>query len=265
MFGFVITYFVGITMAAAIGLWVGIAITRQSANPSDRQILPAANNRNDLTIRNLRVSRALGTRLATHGNRLCDLAKEAAIAPELLAAIKQVCDAVSELNGVLSSLDQAAPPKVAALQAPPSPPSPRATTLTRQEMITLTQEAAPEQKNEFSPSQRYQFSCSQLAAPWSLDEPLPSSDEFQRVKCRDISAGGISFLWPDKPDFENVVIAIGPVDSPIYMIAKIVHSRAVYMFDEVGYLVGCKFTKRLEPATGSNLNEVEDSSLALTP
>jgi|GEM_PF-6480633 len=190
----------------------------------------------------LTTGREQGRRLADKSGRLCNMASQTAAIPHpLVQALEEIRDDVRALSDTLVSFERSA--------LPDKQPRPLAEKigmqLTRQELITLSPEAVPDQKIDCSQTQRYQFSCTQQAAPWAPGAPFPAPADFQDVKCRDVSAGGISFLWPDSPEFEYVVMTISTTGTPIYMAAQIVHSRAVFMFGEVGYLVGCKFIKRL--------------------
>jgi hypothetical protein len=194
-------------------------------------------------------ARDYGQRLESGSTRLWNAASEAkGIPPELMQAIVEIRDAARVLSETLASFDSLKPAEQASGPERPErlPPTELSHTLTRQELITLTPEATVIPKKQ-CPSQRYQFMGILQAAPWSLDEHFPASLAFQRVKCRDLSAEGISFLWPDRPDFERFVVAIGTADAPIYMAVEIVHSKAVFMFGEVGFLIGGKFIKRITP------------------
>lgn len=95
-------------------------------------------------------------------------------------------------------------------------------------------------------SQRRKYVCDQRMAPYMLDEAMPKAAEFRPVKCHDISMEGISFVTPETPDYDRVVISMGPPESLLYMAATVIHSRAVFMYGNVGYLVSCSFIKRME-------------------
>jgi hypothetical protein len=196
----------------------------------------------------LRTSSEQSQRLADKGSGLWNVARQTPALPyELLQAIAEIRDDAKALAQALARMEQSkqrTEPEPFTLNHPLSLAKSESPALTRQELGTLAP-AASQPKSELTTTERYQFNCSQRAAPWVPGEPLPIAADFQPVKCRDVSAGGISFFWPDKPDFDHVVIAIGTAETPIYMAAQIVHSKAVFMFGEVGYLIGCKFTKRI--------------------
>jgi len=98
-------------------------------------------------------------------------------------------------------------------------------------------------------SRRYPYDCLQRAVPWCEDEPLPTQHRFETVRCHDISVSGISFFWPDEPEFSKVVISIGSSDKQVFMVAEVRQHKAVYKHQQVAYLVGCQFVRRLEDLT----------------
>lgn len=95
-----------------------------------------------------------------------------------------------------------------------------------------------------SDRRRYSYHSYQRVFP--LEEPgaLPSIGLARTVRCHDISVHGISFFWHDDPDFDRLVISLGPDSNPIWMLAEIMQSKAVYMHDEIKTLVGCRFIGR---------------------
>ena len=95
-------------------------------------------------------------------------------------------------------------------------------------------------------ARRYPYDCVQQMAPWHDGRPLPKIDQLTPVRCHDISVSGISFLWPDKPKFDTVVISVGTGSEMVFMAAEVRHYRAVYMHEQVSHLVGCRFIRRLD-------------------
>ena len=88
--------------------------------------------------------------------------------------------------------------------------------------------------------QRSDFDCTQRIAPrYHGRTPVPR--EFFTVKCRDLSTGGISFTIDWEPDFDDLVVALGPD----HLTARVV--RVSQAYDESGlvYLLGCQFTGRI--------------------
>lgn len=94
-------------------------------------------------------------------------------------------------------------------------------------------------------SPRRSFQYRQRIAP-VVNKRLPAKRDFYEVQCRDISAGGISFLLDERPDFANLVVALGSPPLESFFGARIV--RIVEARDPEGvmrYLVGCRFTGRV--------------------
>jgi len=98
-------------------------------------------------------------------------------------------------------------------------------------------------------TKRYPYDCYQQLVPWNDTEPTPTLEQFVKVRCHDISVNGISFFWPHVPDFESVVISIGMGGKLIFMLAQICQHKAVFMHDEVAFLVGCRYLRRMEELT----------------
>lgn len=85
----------------------------------------------------------------------------------------------------------------------------------------------------------------QMVAP-VYNAKLPTSDMFKAMRCKDIAAGGFSFLSPSKPDYEHCVAAFGVAPSLTYLMARIVHSRPIEHEGESIHIVGCQYTGRVE-------------------
>jgi diguanylate cyclase (GGDEF)-like protein len=81
-------------------------------------------------------------------------------------------------------------------------------------------------------------------APYVENRP-PQPKDFYQVQCHDISANGISFLFPDPPVHQQFVLILGfGTDAP-HVIARVVRTAKL---DEDGVefcLVGCAFCGRL--------------------
>ena len=76
---------------------------------------------------------------------------------------------------------------------------------------------------------------------------LPTKDEFQPMRCKDIAAGGFSFLCARKPTYEKCVVAFGVAPSLTYLMARVVHSREVSLdTGDTMFVVGCQYTGRVE-------------------
>jgi len=98
-------------------------------------------------------------------------------------------------------------------------------------------------------SKRNPYDCLQCAVPWCEDEPLPAPHRFETVRCHEISVSGISFFWPEEPEFSKVVISIGSRDKQVFMVAEVRQHKAVYKHQQVAYLVTCQFVRRLDELT----------------
>jgi hypothetical protein len=98
-------------------------------------------------------------------------------------------------------------------------------------------------------AKRYPYDCYQQLATWAAGDPAPIMEQFTRVRCHDISVSGISFFWPQVPDFESVIISIGAGEKVIFMHAQICDHKAVYMHNDVSYLVHCHYRRRMDDLT----------------
>jgi len=97
---------------------------------------------------------------------------------------------------------------------------------------------------------RYGYDCLQRVVPWDDPQgPLPSVEASVVVRCHDISMQGVSFFWPEEPDFEHLLISLGHDDELVFMAAKVVHCKPVYMHGEWTVMVSCRFTKRMREFT----------------
>jgi len=94
-------------------------------------------------------------------------------------------------------------------------------------------------------SPRMDYNCRQWVAP-RYEDRAPLRREFFAVECRDISRGGVSFVLDWEPDFRDVVVALGPVDAPEYLAAKVARVTPVEDDGEPVYIVGCEFTGRMQ-------------------
>jgi len=84
----------------------------------------------------------------------------------------------------------------------------------------------------------------QRIAPMYQDR-LPRRDQFEEMRCRDISASGFSFLSPTEPDYDYIVVALGVAPLFTYLAAEVRHSTPVKRDGRDLFLVGCTYTGRL--------------------
>ena len=92
---------------------------------------------------------------------------------------------------------------------------------------------------------RRSYPYAQLIAPM-IDNKRPQPSAFREVRCRDIAAGGFSYLSPDKPDYQELVIGFGAAPAITYVKAKIVHYAPIEIDGHTQYNVGCCYTGRVE-------------------
>lgn len=95
-------------------------------------------------------------------------------------------------------------------------------------------------------SARHPYNCIQLLAPFD-GKRLPAQADFRKVHCQDISATGLSFCSPRKPETQYVVIALGAVPFSFY-VAEVMHAQPVNNDGVVEYLVGCRLMRRITRA-----------------
>jgi PAS domain S-box-containing protein len=75
-------------------------------------------------------------------------------------------------------------------------------------------------------------------------DTCPSEDDFVETQCRDIAAGGFSFLSPRPPASDRLVVALGSPRHLTYLTARVIHVTQVAEGDEIVHLVGCQYTGR---------------------
>ncbi len=72
----------------------------------------------------------------------------------------------------------------------------------------------------------------------------PVEGDFFKVRCRDIAAGGFSFVCPILPHGEELVVALGSPRHLTYLTARVVHVTDSVENGEAAHLVGCQYTGR---------------------
>ena len=106
----------------------------------------------------------------------------------------------------------------------------------------LSQTVVPD-RNGRRAAERFDCLADQAVAPYDGTH-LPTSDLFQQVQCRDLSRGGISFLWPHFPEFKRFIIKVAVSNRPMCFDARVVHCQSLNDADN-RVLVGCKFLDRV--------------------
>ena len=90
---------------------------------------------------------------------------------------------------------------------------------------------------------RYDYRVVQSVAPYDSTR-LPTSDMFLQVQCRDLSKGGMSFIWPNAADFSQVVIRLQTPGRTLGLVGRVARSRPLDGSDSE-FLVGCEFIDRV--------------------
>jgi len=104
------------------------------------------------------------------------------------------------------------------------------------------EEDGPTEERRRSPRRGYEYR--QRIAP-SYNGALPSSKDFLEVECQDISAGGFSFYMDEKPDFRDLVAALGKPPHVTHFTATVRRVQEVDRGGRKRFLVGCQFRGRL--------------------
>jgi PAS domain S-box-containing protein len=100
-----------------------------------------------------------------------------------------------------------------------------------------------EQGTERRDKPRRNFPYIQLIAPIK-DGKLPQRSAFREIRCRDIAAGGFSFLTPEQPADKELVVAFGVGTNLTFLTARIVHRAEQIKDGKKLYLIGCQYTGR---------------------
>jgi diguanylate cyclase (GGDEF)-like protein len=93
---------------------------------------------------------------------------------------------------------------------------------------------------------RKEFEATQWLAPCEPGRPI-RRESFREVQCRDISAGGFSFILDEAPEFSEVIVALGTPPNVTYVRAKIMHVEKGSPTTGT-FLIGCRFAERLAKA-----------------
>jgi hypothetical protein len=88
---------------------------------------------------------------------------------------------------------------------------------------------------------RYAFGVEQRVATMVAGE-MPTLDDFQPVRCADISRSGFAFFQTARPDFSSVMLALGLPPEITYLMGRVIHARLIEMCGMLVFRVGCRFT-----------------------
>jgi hypothetical protein len=92
--------------------------------------------------------------------------------------------------------------------------------------------------------QRQWYDCVQLIAPYT-PEHLPAAADFRRVRCQDLSPGGISYIDAALPENPKLLVLLGPAPF-IFLTAEVAHHTELQNGNAKEYLIGCRFTGRIK-------------------
>ncbi len=93
---------------------------------------------------------------------------------------------------------------------------------------------------EIMANRQYDYHCWQNIAPMD-GEQFPLSAAYEKVLCRDISNGGFSFYYPNRPKFTHLAVALGQPPHLKRMKATVVSCCGTELDGEPQALVGCRF------------------------
>lgn len=111
---------------------------------------------------------------------------------------------------------------------------------------TVVENSAPEPENRRT-THRKTFYCWQMMA-WYDGKRAPQQTDFHLIECRDLSPSGFSFFSDKKPCQERMIIAIGSAPFAFFEAVTVRCEPAVGERTK-GFIVGCRFEKRLEART----------------
>lgn len=173
------------------------------------------------------------------------------ISDALVAAVARLVEATAALHRqvrVRGAATDATQPRLAGLSSTSTPPTVQAAVdlheqqagLTTAELECLTRNASD---GKDTMQRRFAYSARQHVAPY-VEDRLPHRSEFQPVVCHDLSVKGISF-FAERPLADLVVVSIGDLDNPKWILSRVCHARAVAGTGAPRYLVGCEFIRRI--------------------
>jgi hypothetical protein len=108
-------------------------------------------------------------------------------------------------------------------------------------LLAASMGSSPE---DFRVSQRHEYPYNQMIAPIH-DDRMPTWDDFVKVPCGDLSGGGISLWLGEKPNFRELVVALGRPPSVMHFAARVVYAREGRRAGRMMYQVGCQFLRRV--------------------
>jgi hypothetical protein len=95
-----------------------------------------------------------------------------------------------------------------------------------------------------SEADRYRSARMQYVAPY-LDGRFPDPSQFEQVRCHDLSLSGFSYLIENRPDYDQVIVALGTAPL-ILMSARVTRQAPTMVEGQSCHIVECHFTARIE-------------------
>ncbi|HEY1786070.1 MAG TPA: PilZ domain-containing protein [Pirellulales bacterium] len=92
-------------------------------------------------------------------------------------------------------------------------------------------------------SQRHSFPAVQRVAA-CRGTAVPTDADFHLVRCHDLSTSGISFYWPEPPNFDQVIVALASPKGTTRVLARVMF-HGPQAGQQGQYLIGCRFLRRL--------------------
>jgi hypothetical protein len=75
------------------------------------------------------------------------------------------------------------------------------------------------------------------------DGNLPNQADFKKYSCLEVTNHGVTFVWPRPSITQQVIVAIGTVESAIYLLAEVKAREEISLNH---YRIECQFLKRYE-------------------
>lgn len=95
-------------------------------------------------------------------------------------------------------------------------------------------------RRERRKSPRQEFPIQQIMAPFY--RKMPTAQQFVPVSCHDLSTSGISFYWPQVPDFSKAIIGLG-TQHVTYVAVRVVRHTLCKTSGRV--IIACEFVDRV--------------------
>lgn len=247
-----------VALGLAAGYWFGMNATAKLAALAIKE-----------SEERLKRYQAISGGLVEKSRTVTNLASDGSLSlpPALVRAIEELAAAAKQLrlqleqNGLqqatnsVNTVSQEATPRFQPIKSPAqqdrrddSPPK-----LTGDEIQCLTALAGtPSECSPDEAKKRYDYDCLQMIYPGGDSDGDTWNERGMEVRCHDIGPQGISFFLNKRPDFGRLVVSLGTAEAPLLMMAEVMYSKAVYIHNDARYLVGCRFTGRVEQSSDLN-------------